>query len=419
MTDTPRLAATKTLLRVVKDKAYSNIELANTAASGNTADRALCEAIVRTALERKNTLDHIISLFARREPDVIVKCLLYTGLSQIFYMDKIPDSASCDETVKAAKALTDKTRAGFVNGLLRNVLRNREAVEQSIAGSDDSVRYSMDKSICLLIREQYQPDAERIFKSSFIKPKLCVRVNTLKNDIATLAAYFGENGVESEIEDGLLRVAEGKGTALSLADTGRFYIQGAPSQYAVSLLDAKPGMTVIDVCACPGGKIMGAAIDMENQGAAIAFDIHKNKLPLIVKSSKKLGLTIIETQENDSRFPVPALKNTADAVICDVPCSSLGVMASKPEIRYKDITDLSDLYKIQAEILDASASYVKRGGALVYSTCTLNKVENGEQVKKFLKRHGDFMIETEKQFIDENGALDGFYAARLVRLIND
>lgn len=417
--DSPRLAAAKTLIKVVRDNAYSNIELSNSQAINgeNKADRSLYAAIVRTALERRNTIDYIVSMFARREPDIIVKCLLYTGISQLLYMDRIPDSACCDETVKAAKLLADSKRAGFVNGVLRNVCRERAKIEKAVFSADDSVKYSMDKSICSLIRNQYGQMAEEIFQASFKRQDLCVRVNTLKNDMASLAGVFEENGVICGVREGLLYVIEGRDKAVALAETGLFYIQGAPSQYAVSLLNAKPGMTVVDACACPGGKILGAALDMQNRGRAAAFDIHANKLPLIIKTAEKLGVTVIETAVRDSRIPAPELKDAADAVICDVPCSSLGVIASKPEIRYKDISDLKALYKTQEEILDASSSYVKRGGTLVYSTCTINKAENEAQVKLFLEKHKDFILDKEKAFITdtESGCFEGFYAACFVR----
>jgi 16S rRNA (cytosine967-C5)-methyltransferase len=181
------------------------------------------------------------------------------------------------------------------------------------------------------------------------------------------------------------------------------------------MLKAKPGMTVIDVCACPGGKTLGAAIDMENKGKIVSLDIHSNKLPLITKLAEKLGINIIETQTHNSQNTLPDLIETADVVICDVPCSSLGVMASKPEIRYKDVSDLSDLYKIQAEILNASSEYVKPGGALVYSTCTINREENQNQIETFLKNHSYFTLEEQKLWTTNNGCFEGFFAARLVK----
>jgi 16S rRNA (cytosine967-C5)-methyltransferase len=415
---TPRALAAKTLVRIVKDNAYSNIELSNILSQSglNSSDNALYQAIVKTSLERKNTLDFIINLFVKSKPDILSRCLLYTGISQLLYMDKIPDSAACDETVKAAKSLAGQGRAGFINGVLRNIARERAKIEESLKTADESVKYSMDKSVIDLIYGQYGKEAGEIFTSSFTKPPMGIRVNTLKTDIDFIKKLFDQNGIKYGIStEGFLFVTEGQGKAVELTETGLFYIQGTPSQQAVKMLKAKPGMTVIDVCACPGGKTLGAAIDMENKGKIVSLDIHSNKLPLITKLAEKLGINIIETQTHNSQNTLPDLIETADVVICDVPCSSLGVMASKPEIRYKDVSDLSDLYKIQAEILNASSEYVKPGGALVYSTCTINREENQNQIETFLKNHSYFTLEEQKLWTTNNGCFEGFFAARLVK----
>lgn len=412
----PRIQAAKTLVRIIKDNAYSNIELSGEQSRKDLtgADNALYQAIVKTSLERKNTLDFIISLFVKSKPDIVSRCLLYVGLSQLLYMDKIPDMAACDETVKAAKVLTGQNRAGFINGVLRNITRQREYIETEIQKADDTVKYSLHPSIVSLIKNQYD-NHEDILKSTFRKPPLCIRVNTLITDAVSLKKLFDENDIKSEMAEGCLFVTEGTGKAVETADTGLYYIQGFPSQYAVSLLNAKPGDTVADVCAAPGGKIIGACINMQNTGRAVAFDIHPNKLSLIEKTAKTLGITIIETSPHDSRVPKENLIGITDGVICDVPCSSLGVISSKPEIRYKDISNLSDLYKTQAEILAASAEYVRPGGVLVYSTCTVNNAENRNQVDLFLEKHKNFALESQRLFVNEKGYFEGFYAARLVR----
>lgn len=419
--ESSRLAAARTVLKITKDSAYSSIELSNNASrfGDNKNEKALYASIVRTVLERKLTIDFVIDMFAKKKPDPIVASLLSVGIAQLLFLSKIPDNAACDETVKAAKELTDVRRSGFVNAILRSVCRSREKIASALENAGDGVRFSMDESIINIIRRQYPASAEEILSSSFSRPPMRLRVNTLKTTSGALAEELKENGVDCAADGSMITVFDGAEKALAMIDEGKFYVQGHPSQFAVKLLGAKEGMTVVDVCACPGGKTVGAAIDMENSGRMIAFDIHANKLSLIKSTASKLGIDIIETSVNDSRNAKEELKGAADRVICDVPCSSLGVLSSKPEIRYKNVSDLDALYETQYAILCASASYLKKGGRLVYSTCTFNEKENGGQVKKFLENNSDLALVEEHSFILENGCFDGFYAALIERKNND
>ena len=412
----PRLEAALTLRRVLRDNAYSNIELSNTARiSGlSHADRALYAAIVRSVLERRLTLDLVLGRYVRKKPDPEVLCCLYTGLAQILFMDKIPQSAACDETVKAAKELTDVRRAGFVNAVLRRACREKETLDTLISGSPDHIKYSISPQICEMLREQYPEDAEEAMARAFSRPPMCLRVNTLRVTPEELVKKLSELGAECEPRGKCVTVFSG---AEKLIDGigGDYFVQGAHSQFAVELLGASEGMNVIDVCACPGGKTLGAAIDMKNKGAVYAFDIHSNKLTLIERSAKALGIDIITTAERDSRDADLTLAGKADRVICDVPCSSLGVLSSKPEIRYKDISSLDQLYKTQYDILRASAAYLKPGGRMVYSTCTFNRNENGVQVRRFLAENPGHALVSEHSFLAEDGYFDGFYAALIER----
>ena len=174
-------------------------------------------------------------------------------------------------------------------------------------------------------------------------------------------------------------------------------------------------MTVLDVCACPGGKTLSAAIDMNDSGVVQAFDLHANKLSLIEKSARTLGLSCIRTGCRDARDPASEWVGTADRVICDVPCTSIGVIAAKPEIRYKDVTDISSLTAAQRDILAASASYLRSGGVLVYSTCSLDARENGEIVRAFLKDAPGFELAEERQTLPCEPYCDGFYAAKIIK----
>lgn len=239
-------------------------------------------------------------------------------------------------------------------------------------------------------------------------------MNTLKISEDKLMRQLENSGCGCERRDGFLSVTVGASAALSHVDEGVFYVQGYASQYAVRMLDAHEGETVIDVCACPGGKTLGAAIDMKNNGRIYAFDIHENKLSLIEKAAAKANITIIETGINDGRKPKAELSGVADRVICDVPCSALGVIATRPEIRYKNVSDLSALVETQYRILCASAEYLKKGGTLVYSTCTFDKNENSLQIKRFMNEHGGFTVAEEKQFLPD-GTADGFYCCKIIK----
>jgi 16S rRNA (cytosine967-C5)-methyltransferase len=183
----------------------------------------------------------------------------------------------------------------------------------------------------------------------------------------------------------------------------------------VEALDAQKGMTVIDACACPGSKSFGAAIDMENDGRVLSCDLHANKLSLVNSGAKRLGISIVETFARDARHTEAAWIGQADRVLCDVPCSGFGVFAKKPELRYKDATQSEALPDIQLAILESACQYVKCGGQLVYSTCTLLPRENGENVRRFLEQHGEFSLLRERTLFPDTDGTDGFYFAVLKR----
>ena len=237
-----------------------------------------------------------------------------------------------------------------------------------------------------------------------------MRVNTLKSNATSVADEIGGTVISETTV-----VAENSQKVIEKISDGNFYIQGLASQKAVKLLDAKPGHTVIDVCACPGGKSLGAAIDMQNKGHIYSFDLHKNKLPLIQKSAEMLGISIIETQVNDARRTVDSLIGTADRVICDVPCSGTGVMGSKPEIKYKSPDEFKGLYPTQKAIINSASKYLKVGGIMVYSTCSVNKIENEDNVRDFLENNNNFRLIEEKTYLPYGEEFEGFYTAKIIR----
>lgn len=407
MSDKARLAAFRAVKRIFGG-AYSNLIPISEGLSG--LDRAFAESIALGTLERRITLSHILDGFIKNDTKSDIVALLMTGAYQIFYMDKVPENAACDETVKIAKRIFGKAPAGFVNAVMRNLCRNKESILNSIDGFAGYIKYSADEKLYKMLEEQYPSDIEKIFTAFFGKSDTFVRVNTLKTDAVKLAEKIGGKIIS---DDSI--ICENAHDVLLNIESGDFYIQGLASQKAVKLLAPQSGDVVVDVCACPGGKSIGAAIEMKNNGKIFSFDLHANKLSLIEKSAKKLGISIISATQHDARSAKTELKGVADKVICDVPCSGTGVMGSKPEIKYKSPDDFDGLYKTQRAIIKEAASYLKAGGEMVYSTCSINKKENEDVVYNFLKDNNEYKLVFEKTCLPFEEEQEGFYMAKIVR----
>ena len=409
MADLARKAAYDALMRVEKDGAFSNLALSKLREL-SALDASFATALCMGVLEKRRALDFLIMRHTQKTPDKELLLLLRLGAFQIFYMDRVPDSASCNETVAIARGLFGSKRAGFVNAVLRSLCREKEAAWAALQEQPAEIRLSFGDGVAAIFREQYPDNYTQIMEAFCEKQPLRLRVNNLKTDASALAARL-----DADYDGNMLTVRDRQAEAVRGLDSGEYFVQGYGSQTAVRMLGAQAGDTVFDVCACPGGKSLGAALDMQNRGLVCSMDIHGNKLPLIKKSAEKLGISIIETAVHDARETDPLLVGKADKVICDVPCSGLGVIGSKPEIRYKDPAEFAGLYPTQRKILASSANYVKPGGTLVYSTCTLNKIENEEVVRGFLAEHDDFSLADEHTFLPFDGSGEGFYAAKLVR----
>ena len=400
------MSARKLAYKILKSASvgasYSNIALDNAIKNNelSDADRSLVTAIVMGVTERRITLDYIIDSLASKvemiEPETRV--ILQIGILQLIFLDRIPEYAAVNETV----SLAPRRSTGFVNAVLRNLLRKKRAGElESIfpRENDDrdgylSVRYSFPKEICAKFIEIYGYErAKRILDVFNAPPKLTVKVNSLKVSRDEYLKILSDNGIAAEtlvgVEDALI-LEDVAFSALPGFDEGWFFVQDVASQLCVKAIGAEENDLVIDTCSCPGSKSFGMAISMKNRGEIYSFDLHRSKLSLIESSAKRLGIDIIEASVRDGRAPDESLFGKADKVLCDVPCSGLGVIAKKPEIRYKDLEKTSRLPEIQYSILESSANYVRVGGVLVYSTCTVLPEENCENIKKFLSEHEEF-----------------------------
>ena len=402
MAESAREVAFKVLKDAEKNRTYSNIAVDRALSRSELlgADRGLVTAIVMGVVERKLTLDAIISSLSQKgeQTDSDARVLLRMGIYQLYFLDRIPDHAAVNETV----ALAPKRLRGFINAVLREFLRRRESgrLESLFPSREEdmlgylSVKYSFPKDVCAEFIKIYGTErTEVIFEKFNSAPPLTLRINTLKISRDDYAGRLRESGIDFRLSDRLENAVLLDGVAyneLPGVDEGWFFIQDEASQICVEALGAESGETIVDVCSCPGSKSFGSAIRMANEGKIYSFDLHKSKLPLIEKNAERLGISIIGTAERDGRTPDESLFGRADRVLCDVPCSGLGVIAKKPEIRYKNISEFERLPEIQYEILSASARYVRKGGILVYSTCTVLPRENQENVERFLSEHKDF-----------------------------
>lgn len=429
-----RKLAFETLLRLEKDKSYSNIAVDNAIRKhGLTgADRSLFCILVYGVIERKITLDYVIDALSSLPPHKIeadTRILLRMGLYQLMYLDRIPPHAILNETVE----LAPRRSRGFVNALLRAYTRAKKDIEFPNKEENYplylSITYSYPLSLCKKLIEVYgEEQTEKILDGFNATPEITLRTNTLKNTREELLACLLAKGLVATPTENAphgIKVASASLADLGLED-GLCFVQDEASQICVEALGAKPHDTVYDICSCPGSKSFGAGVNMKNQGEILACDLHENKLSLVMRSAEALGITILRTAAVDGRVLDEHRVEKADRVICDVPCSGFGVVAKKPEIRYKDLAECTALPSIQYDIIDTACRYVKKGGTLVYSTCTIFPEENEENVKRFLASHPEFSLVPfrvgkvdaptgMRTLLPNEFGTDGFFIAKLTR----
>ena len=421
---TPRELALDVLIKCETKGQYSNLALdaALQRVSLSEADRGLATTLVYGVLEKRRTLDHALSGLSDRpisEIDPRLQALLRMGLYQLAYLDRIPDHAAVNETV----SLAGKRVGGFVNAILRAFIRQGKRIdlpreEEAGVATALSVRHSVGLALCETLLSSLGEEATRQYLASLEKkPPLTLRVNTIKTNRESLLSALQEAGYTAEptrfSKQGLRVLSSAPIPSLPGFAEGWFFVQDEASQLCVAALEARPGMTVIDTCACPGSKSFGIAIEMKNTGSIHSCDLHANKLSLVQSGGARLGISILETEARDARQPNPAWVEMADRVLCDVPCSGFGVFAKKPELRYKDVEKCKGLPKIQRDILETACRYVKEGGLLVYSTCTLLPEENEENIHAFLAAHSEFSCLRMRTLTPDVDETDGFFFAVL------
>ena len=401
----------------------------------DSRDAALATRLCYGVLQNRQKLDFYLQQLLRgrlKDLHPVVRDILHLGLYQIYELDKIPDSAAVNESVTLAKKYNKNPKAAsLVNGVLRNAVRSQGSLKEPQSYAD---KYSHpDPLISLLKANLPKGKLEPMLIADNASPETVVQVNTLRITAAQLLLRLEKEHVSAKphgwMKDCLVLSGTGNLEQLPSFQEGLFYVQDPAAKLSVLCVKLpKEGIRVLDCCSAPGGKSFAAAIAMEGHGQITSCDVHAHKTGLIANGAARLGIDNITARQQDATRNVPEWAETMDVVIADVPCSGLGIIRKKPDIRYKDLSELKQLPALQLAILENQASYVKKGGVLLYSTCTVLKAENEDVVNAFLAKHEDFHTEPldlpEVFPKNESGMLtlipgeydtDGFFICRLRR----
>ena len=357
-------------------------------------DAALATRLCASVMQNRLLLDEWIGRYLKGRLSALqpaVLDVLRLAVCQLRFFDKLPPSAVVDEAVEQAKRLTNPRAAGLVNGLLRSMLRDPSRLSLP---EDLSIRYSHPRALVELLRDNVGAEKlEALLQSHNQAPAVCAQLNTLRTDSESARKAFETEGMDAVphpwLPDCLLLTGGGIEQSGPFRD-GWFYVQDPAAKLAVLALDPQPGERILDCCAAPGGKSFAAAIRMENRGSVTACDIHLHKIELLEAGAVRLGLDILSAQLRDASVLHPEWAGSFDRIIADVPCSGLGVIRKKPDIRYKELTPTERLPEVQRRILEAQAAHLRPGGTLVYSTCTILRRENEAVVEAFLGDHPEF-----------------------------
>lgn len=399
-----RQLALDILIDIYKKGGYSNLSLAKFLPKGGgrkTRSNSFVTALVYGIVERDLTLSYLVNQHSKKpcdKLDIEISLILKMGLYQILYMNSVPDNAAVDEAVKLCYYSKKVSAKGFVNGVLRAFIRDGKSIK--ITEKDDlkalSIAYSCPLWLIKKWTDEYSYErTKKLLQCSLGRPPFTIRVNTLRTTAVALTEHLRTHKIEvtqSKYDENCLML-ENTGSIERLVELqeGFFYVQDLSSQLAVRLCGVKPGDRVFDICSAPGSKSFTMAQYMQNKGEILAFDLHEHKLELIEKTAQRLHIENIKSQRNDATIFCENLAQ-ADVVLCDVPCSGLGIIRRKPEIKYKAESEIERLPELQLQILQTSSRYVKPGGRLIYSTCALNKFENEGVAEKFLAENPEFSV---------------------------
>ncbi len=444
MIDKAREVALKTLYRINNEGAYSNIaldeEISKNAQKLNAKDIGLISEIVYGVITWKLTIDEIIKKYSKIRLKKIspwILDILRLSIYQIVFLDKIPKSAAVNEGVNLAKRYGHRSSSGFANAILRKV--EKQDYEDFKNIKDEKERLSKQYSMPLWIIEELMEERlelekiEEICISSNIRPKVSIRINTLKTNKEELKQILENENIKAT--DGLLKdflvLDKAKNIEkLESFKNGLFTVQDEAAGLTALILNPKKGENILDACSSPGGKTTYIAQLVENEGQIIAFDIHEHRTRLVEQNAKRLGVNIIETKVQDASKFEEKYVNKFDKILLDVPCLGIGVLKRKPDIKWqKKKEDVKEISEIQYKILENCSKYLKQNGELVYSTCSILKEENENLIEKFLQKNKEFKLEKIKNFEEEffkkylkndqflqvyqNKKTDGFFICKL------
>lgn len=435
-----RKLARQIVQRVLEEGAYSNIVLSNELNNNDLSDKdkGLVTEIVYGTLRRKRTLDVIIGNFVKdiKLMDDTILNILRVAIYQMHFLDRVPEYAACNEAVEEAKEVSIEA-SKLVNGILRSYIKDEKEITVPGNRIDElAYKFSMQPWMIRLFIKQYGEERTlRLMAGLNETPRVTVRINDLRSDYDEV--YDKLEAMGYDVEEGYvcpeaISIRGGKGLESNeLFNEGLITVQDESAMIVAPLLDLEEGEVVLDLCAAPGGKTTHIAELLNNTGKVLAFDLHESKLSLIKENLERLGLTNVECQEMDATKMNAEYVCSADKVLIDVPCSGLGIIRKKPEIKWnKTRQQLKDLVPIQREIMANAWEYLKPNGTLVYSTCTLNKEENEENIKWFLSKYKDAKIEkiylgNNSNFIYNvdgsltilpNEYMDGFFIAKIQKV---
>ena len=412
---TAREAALRALVACEQQGAWSDgfLKKILRTAGLDSRDAALTTRLCFGVLQNRLLLDYYLgklSTVKLEKMEPAVRNALRLGAYQVLFLDRVPDHAAVSEAVDLARKGSKNPRsAGLVNGVLRSLVRQKDSLEPP---EDPAVRYSHPRWLAdLFTRRLGREEAAALMAADNGEPPTCAQVNTTKATVEAVADSLRAEGVEVTphpwLPNCLLLSHTGSLEELTAFREGLFYIQDAAAKLAVLAADPREGMDVLDACAAPGGKSFAAAIAMAGRGKVVSCDIHPHKMDLIRAGAKRLGLDCITAQVLDGKECKEEYLDGFDLVLADVPCSGLGIIRKKPDIRYKDPKPLEGLPRVQKAILDNVCRYVKPGGVLLYATCTLLERENEDVVRAFLDKYKDFTLEGFQVPGDFEGARDG------------
>ncbi len=419
------------LLQITRDGEYSHIVIKNVLDKYQYLDkreRAFITRVVNGTLERMIEIDYIINLFSKvkvNKMKPLIRTILRSSVYQMKYMDSVPDSAICNEAVKLAGKRGFVNLKGFVNGVLRNISRNLDKInypDEKDKVSYLSVKYSLPEWLVKQWLNVYDEETVKTIGSAFLEEKpLTVRFNERKIKKEDLVGILKKEGVTvgevPEIPCALYLSGYDHLSALPSFCEGLYQVQDLSSMQVALWSGVKEGDQVLDVCAAPGGKSIHIAELLNGTGHVEARDLTEYKVNLLRDNIERSGLTNIEAVCQDATVYDPDKKKSADIVIADLPCSGLGVLGKKPDLRYKmnEKTE-ADLVELQRKILSVVKDYVKPDGKLLYSTCTIHREENEGNVEWFLKEYPEFELVKDKQMIPGKDTGDGFYIAIIKRV---